>query len=417
MERTSWTFAGDGPIADGELTVDENVADAGGRKHGIEESGFLGDRIGIEDDEVGLHAGADEAAVVEAQALGGEAGHLADGVLKGEDFQVADVAFEDADKGAGATRVAQTDAAVGGNHRVRPLEDALDVVLIDPMEDGAAAALGLDFHGQLGGVADGGLLAARFDDGGEGLAFERAVKGAVGEDDVVGVATAALFFDTAHDFGLNFGALLGSGEAFLHGAGAAAEGVLGDEGGAQSGPGGGIRVLVDGGVYAAGARFVHEAESLLATADVGLAAHFVVGDLGGESAFFADTDGFLHGVEDLVGLVADVGNVEAAEFGHDFAEGDDFFRGGEVSRGVEEAGGEADGAVAHGLAGELAHAVELGGGGGPVLHPENILADGAVAYGKGHVDAGGGLGELIEGALNWQGGTAVGAADQSSDPL
>ena len=58
------------------LAVDEDVLDAGGVLAGVVSGGGGVDGAWIEDDDVGLHAFAKDAAVGDAEAQGGEGGHL-----------------------------------------------------------------------------------------------------------------------------------------------------------------------------------------------------------------------------------------------------------------------------------------------------------------------------------------------------
>jgi hypothetical protein len=242
------------------------VADAGGVVVGVEEGGVVLDGGGVEQDEVGAHAGAEEAAVGEIEALGGEGGHPADGVFEGDDLAFADIAGEDAGEGAIAARVGGIDteggdAAVGGDHGEGVAEDPFDVVFVDGVIDGRTASGLLEFDGDSGGVFGGGGEFAGAGDVRERFAGEGGIVGAGGDDDVFGIAGAAVVEDPVDDFGLDFGAGSGGVEAFGEGFGAAGQGPLGEQGG-DAGGGGGVRVLVDGDIDAAGAGFLDEAQRL-----------------------------------------------------------------------------------------------------------------------------------------------------------
>ena len=99
----------------------------------------------------------------------------------------------------------------------------------------------------------------------------------------------------------------------------------------------------------------------------------------GESALGADADRLAHRREEPPRLVAHVRVVDAAVLRRDLRQLDDFLGLGVVGRDVEESGREAERAVLHRLAHEVAHFVEFLDGGGAVLHADHPLAGPRVA--------------------------------------
>ena len=68
-------------VYDGDA-VHYDVFDADGKLLGVCAGGWRVDGVGVEDGDVGIHAVAQDAAVLESEPLGGERGHLANGVGK-----------------------------------------------------------------------------------------------------------------------------------------------------------------------------------------------------------------------------------------------------------------------------------------------------------------------------------------------
>ena len=96
-------------------------------------------------------------------------------------------------------------------------------------------------------------------------------------------------------------------------------------------------------------------------------------------AFAADADGFVDGIENGVAFAAHVSGVDAAVGTGCAREGDELL-GLCVGRGrILQRGGDADGAVAHGLADEGLHLGELGGRGLHVGVAEDHAANGGSA--------------------------------------
>ena len=153
------------------------------------EGGAVADRLGVEDDEVGLHPRADEPAVGEPQARRGKGRHLPDRLLEGQELLLPHVDAEHPRErpvaaGVGRALPEDRDLPVRGDHRERRGEDALDVLLGDRVEDARGAALLHDLEREVGGVLDGGREAAADQDLGEGLPLERGVEPAGRDPDV-----------------------------------------------------------------------------------------------------------------------------------------------------------------------------------------------------------------------------------------
>src|SRR6185503_13825631 len=115
-------------------------------------------------------------------------------------LQLADVAAEDAREGAVAARVRARLAedrhlAVGSDHRRRVAEDALQILLVDGVEDAAAAALLDQPQRRRRRVLDRRLEAARLRHLAEPLAGERRIPLAPRQLHVVRIAAAALLED------------------------------------------------------------------------------------------------------------------------------------------------------------------------------------------------------------------------------
>ena len=147
-----------------------------------------------------------------------------------------------------------------------------------------------------------------------------------------------------------------------------------DEGGEFVVPGG-VGVGVGGDVGAGGAGGVDFGDDFGHASPVGFAGDFDVPDFHRDVAFAADAQGFVDGFENGVALVAHVGGVDAAELSGFGGERDQFV-GLRVGCGrVFERGGDADGAVFHGIAHQSFHLVELRGSGLHVVVAEHHAAD------------------------------------------
>lgn len=100
------------------LAVDEDVLDAGGVLAGAAPGGGGVDGCGVEDDDVGFHAVAEEATVRDAESECGEGGHFSNSLGEGDEFFAADVVGEEGGEGAvgpGTGEIAEEEA-VGADH-------------------------------------------------------------------------------------------------------------------------------------------------------------------------------------------------------------------------------------------------------------------------------------------------------------
>ena len=94
---------------------------------------------------------------------------------------------------------------------------------------------------------------------------------------------------------------------------------------------------------------------------------------------------------------------------------DDFLGGREITGHVEQSGGKSEGAVAHGLRGELLHLADLRIGGRTVGEPDDCLPYAALPDEGREVDGDGHLPNAVEERRDGQGRTAVGAFHDGGD--
>src|SRR5688572_21193885 len=74
-QRTAGTGVGVFAVPENHRSVDDHIPHAGRVLMRLLERGAIGDRGGIEDDDVGEHAGPEEAALFELEVGGGKAAH------------------------------------------------------------------------------------------------------------------------------------------------------------------------------------------------------------------------------------------------------------------------------------------------------------------------------------------------------
>src|SRR5205085_4137219 len=96
------------------------------------------------------------------------------------------------------------------------------------------------------------------------------------------------------------------------------------------------------------------------------AADFEVPDVDGDVRLAADAERLVEPFVDLRPFIADMAEIDAAVFRGDARHADDLVGGRVHRRQVDERGGEAHGAVAHGLVDDTVHLPLLVGGGGAV---------------------------------------------------
>ncbi len=112
-----------------------------------------------------------------------------------------------------------------------------------------------------------------------------------------------------------------------------------------------------------------------------------VPDFDGDMSFATDAQGLVDGRQDAGAFVAHVRGVDTAELGGFRGESDQLFGFGVGSGSVFESSGDADGAVAHGLADQVFHLLQLGGRGLHVVIAEHHAADARCPDIAGNVDA------------------------------
>ena len=112
-------------------------------------------------------------------------------------------------------------------------------------------------------------------------------------------------------------------------------------------------------IHASLPRFVNQSKGGNRLAPGRFPDRLVVSDLRRQPAFFSDGDGLSNAALHVQLFVADMGNVHSAHRAGYFCELDHLIRLAERRRHVEEARAQAERAVAHPLAHERAHALEL----------------------------------------------------------
>ena len=109
--------------------------------------------------------------------------------------------------------------------------------------------------------------------------------------------------------------------------------------------------------------------------------------MGGDAGPLADGDDLTDGVSHTLGLVANMGGIDAVVAADYLAEFDEFFERGIGPRSICQAGGKTDGPILHGLRGQLLHLVHFRGRRRTVVIAHGSDADIAVADQCGYVGA------------------------------
>ena len=164
-------------------------------------------------------------------------------------------------------------------------------------------------------------------------------------------------------------------------------------------------------------RRVDEGQALGALPPRRAADRLVVGHLHGNARLLADADRLAHRVEQPLGLVAHVRDVDAPVPGRHRRERDDLLGRREAARHVEEARRQAERARLHRFGHERAHAVELVARRRAVLGPQHLAANRALPREDGPVRADAGGGNLVQMRADGPRRAAVVALGQSGDPL
>ena len=334
---------------------------------------------------------------MEAEALGGQRRHLAHGVLQPQHPQLAHVARQHAGVVAVAAGVRHAhaqlaDAAVGREHVVRVREDAPHVVLADGVEHHAGAAAGDEVEGRLD-LGLPALVAGPQDarDLEEVLAVERRVGAEAGHAGVAHVLAPLRVAPLADQLAHHAAADLRITQALVHLRGGPVGHPFGQDR-VQAGAGRRVDVLVDGHVLAALAGLLHHGDGAVALAVQLGGDDLEVGDLHRQAGLLAHGQRLVDGLDHLGPLVAHVRGVEPLVGGHHAGQFHDLLRLGVGVRHVDEAGGDADRAVAHGRVHDVAHGLHLGGRRVARRVAHHPAPHGAVAHEGGHVHAHAALG-------------------------
>ena len=415
--------------------------DAGAGEGGLFVGGVVDDLSGVEEDEVGVGAGAEAAFVFQGgdagfEAAGGGEGEFLEGLEEGEGAGFADVAAEGARRGAGVARVA--DDAIAGYHGERMGEGFADEIFGVGMDDDHAAGRAVAGEGlggeafagggplEVGVVDAGALLPAGVEDGGFEVGHAGGVRVALdGDVETAGVGVGDELEDARG--GAVGGALdVGDVDGRAGDGGGGDEFLEGGEGVLRAGFAFGAHVDVAGGAVArgdaegledfplrrAGGVLDAEADGGRAALEAGFDEAEEVGELGGGGVVGGgaggcagnEDGGFAHG-GDAAGDVADadavvqggragtagVPRVEIGGADFEFEDGGVAVEGFEAVIGgvlavlveVDEAGGEGESTgVEGGAAGE-----GFGGEGGDAAVADADVAEGVEA-GFGVEDAG-----------------------------
>ena len=109
-------------------------------------------------------------------------------------------------------------------------------------------------------------------------------------------------------------------------------------------------------------------------------------DLDGNSAVAADLDRLVYGLEQVIGLGADVRDVNAAIGCHHFRQLDQVALADEIVGRVDQGRGQAEGAVFHRRANEPAHRLQLSVRWRALVHPFDVGPNGRRSHERAEVD-------------------------------
>src|SRR5262249_49621429 len=129
----------------------------------------------------------------------------------------------------------------------------------------------------------------------------------------------------------------------------------------KSGGTGNVRVLISGNLHSAIARGLDMLDQLLHVSPVVLPGNLDVQDVHRQAPLFADFDGLIDRANYAATFVTDVRSVDAAILTCNFAQLDEFIGLGKAVRRIDQSAGEPDGALAHRVIDQLAHAIKLFG--------------------------------------------------------
>ena len=378
-----------GAVFYGMHAIDQHVLDAGGEGVRLGVGRQVGDGVRIEDRDVGGIAGDEQAAFLEFDARGRQAGAFPDGRGQVEDLVFPDELLEEAREGAVRARVREflaqrafgrVDAAVGGGHREPVRVDLLQVVFLH----GEGGLVDREFFGDeqvadhlpfvhAGNLAALGQVLAGVDRVGRVVA--------AGHYDLLRAAEA---LEAAVGVGLDLFAGRRVVEAGVDVFRRAVAQLDGNERREPRGEGG-VRIAVEGDVDARVVGVVDLLEHPVDLVEVGRILGLEVGDFQAGARFAGGGDGFVHGFEHVVVLIAHMDGVEGVVLFDHFVERHHFLGVAIAAGGIFQAVRQAYGAQRELAVEHLAHFPQIVRGGFYVVGTDHGFAHVAVAADEGHI--------------------------------
>ena len=382
----------------------------------ILERRFVGDRCGVEDDDVGKVAGAQNPALTKLEARGRLPGHLVHGGLERKQRQVARVAAENAGECPVSARMRRRRVAipsqppVRADHRLRVLHDPLHVRFIENVINHAGAALQLSRDHQLSAVLGRWSQTALFRPVRERLAVELRLPAHVRELNAGDVSTAAIGEQELDDSLLDAVAQ----HRILEPSDERRVAAVVCPGGNQNAKSRGCRrvgIHVYHYVESDPSCRIDHCERADALAPHLLADGFVVREHDGDPRVARDGDRLGHAFDETESFLAQVRRVDAAGVGGNSRERDHFLDLREVARQVSKSGRYAERAVAHAFRDQRLHALQLIRRWRATDGPHHTLLYGVVADEVSDVDADPALRERVHVRTERKRRTAVGTAE------
>ena len=375
--------AGEGLVLVYDLSVHDHVVDALGDAVGVVVGGGILEPVKVEQHQIRVIALPDEALVLDQQILGGEAGHLVDRLLQGQDalllHEIGDGMGEGPAGPGMALFLPAAGEAVAAHDAVGIPDDLAHVLIAHAAVYAAGGAVVLHAQVKEGGP---GILAHHFGVFGDVPALGQRRLGRGVDIHAVPAAGVQVIVVIGRVRILHFRLKLGPEGRIPQLIGHGGEAVFkmpGRHTGVEGGHVPGVGILVADHPDALVVGIVDQLQGLLLLAPVGLAQHLVVGDVHPDTGLAAHIDGLLHRVHNEVGLVPHVAGVDAVEGLNDLGQLDDFLFLGVAAGGIDQARGETGRAGFHGLPQNALHGVQLLVRGGTVGHSHDGNAQGAVA--------------------------------------
>ena len=256
--------------------------------------------------------------------------------------------------------------------------DAVHILAADGVVDRRGAAIAHDLEHHFGGVFRRWLHAGLDGQLGEILAGHGRFPAIAGDEHIGRVAAAAVGEDALDHFVLDRLPGLHAVDPAHQGVVAAFLGPLRDQR-VDAGLRGGVGVLVDCDIDSPGPGFIHQPQGVHRIAPVGGADDLVMGDLHRDAGLLADADRLVDRLDHQRGLVAQVGDVDAAVLRRHPRQLDHLLGGGEAAGHIEQAGGDAERPLFHGLGDHGLHPLEFGRGRVAVLDADHLRAHRALA--------------------------------------